>query len=117
MKKPGRKVTNELEFQGQVLFWINNEIKRRPGLALDKATQEKPSRQTGKRNDLVVWKDRNAELAFLTFELKTPETPITDPGLFVDAIEKAQYWNSSYFIIWNMITAELYPTPNTDENI
>ena len=111
MSTKGRKSTNELEFQGQVLTWLTDELRRRPGLELDKATQEKPRKTSGKRSDLVVWKDRAAEVAFLAMELKTLETPINDPALFADAIEKAQFWRAPYFAIWNMREAELYKTP------
>ena len=108
MSGQGRNTTNELEFQGQVLEWINKELRR---LGLDKATQEKPRKISGKRSDLVVWKDRAAEVAFLAIELKTPATPINDPTFFADAIEKAQHWKAPYFAIWNMCAAELYETP------
>ncbi len=107
-----RKSSNELEFQGHVLGWINTEISKRPGLALDRATQEKPRKTSGKRSDLVVWTDRINEEAFLTIELKTPTTPINDPELFADAIEKAQFWKARYVAIWNMRELELYETPD-----
>ena len=108
----GRKSTNEMEFQGQVLEWLNEELRRRSGLELDKATQEKPRNTSGKRSDLVIWKDRAAEAAFVAIELKTPDTPINDPNLFADAIEKAQHWRAPYFAIWNMREAELYKAPS-----
>ena len=107
----GRKETSEQEFQGRVLEWLNTEIRKRPGLQLDRATQEKPRKTSGKRNDVVVWRDRVASTAFLAMELKTIETPISDPELFNDAIEKAQHWQAPYFAVWNMHEAELYPTP------
>lgn len=109
MKKKGHS-TNEWEFQGQVNTWLNEEIQRRPGTKLDRATQE-PSKLTPKRNDLVVWWDRAAESAFLTIELKTPATPIADPALLADADEKAKRWGAPFFAIWNMRAAELYRTP------
>ena len=99
--------TNEWEFQGQILGWLNEEIASRGGLNLDLATQE-PSQKSGKRSDLVVWRNRLAEVAFLTFELKTPSTEISDPQLLHDAISKARRWGASYFAIWNMSGAELY---------
>ena len=77
--------TNEWEFQGDVLTWINEVIQKRPGLGLEKASQE-PSKLTPKRNDLVIWRNRAAGSAFLTIELKTPEVPITyarRPGALV----------------------------------
>lgn len=111
MAKIGRKLTNELEFQGQVVVWLNEEIKKRPGLNLDKATQEKPRTTSGKRNDLVVWIDRPNEIAFLTIELKTPTTPINDPVFIADAYEKGQHWKARYFALWNMRELEVYETP------
>lgn len=102
--------SNEWEFQGEVLTWINEQIKRRPGLGLDKATQE-PSKITPKRSDLVVWWNRAASSAFLTVELKTPAVPINDPKFLSDASEKASRWGAPCFAIWNMQAAELYKTP------
>ena len=109
---PRARTTNEWEFQGQVLGWLSNEIRDRPGIALDKATQE-PSKLTPKRNDLVVWTNRVAESAFLTIELKTPETPLTDFAFLADADLKAKRWGAPFFAIWNMQAAELYRTPAT----
>jgi methylase of polypeptide subunit release factors len=102
--------SNEWEFQGQVLTWINEQISKRPGLGLDRATQE-PSKITPKRSDLVIWWNRAASSAFFTVELKTPEVPINDPKLLSDASEKATRWGAPCFAIWNMQMAELYKTP------
>jgi hypothetical protein len=99
--------SNEWEFQGQVLAWLQAEINLRAGMKLEKVTQE-PSKITPKRSDLIVWRNRSTEDAFLTFELKTPTTPLEDPKLFADAVFKAGRWKSPYFAIWNMRGAELY---------
>lgn len=109
-----RKQTNELEFQGQVVSWLNDLIAKRPGIKLNTVTQEKPRLGSGKRNDLVVWADRSTELAFLTLELKTPSTPINDPAFFGDAFEKAKHWKAPYFGLWNMREFELYATPASE---
>ena len=71
----GRNATNELEVQGQILGWLNVEIRSRSGLGLDKATQEKPRHTSGKRSDLIVWKDRAANVAFLEIELSAERHP------------------------------------------
>ena len=109
------KKTNELEFQGQVVTWFNQELRRNPGIGLERATQEKPG--GGKRNDLVVWRNRVNEDAFLEIELKTPETHITDPSLLADAISKAQRWGAPYLAIWNMVEAEIYRTPPAGSSV
>ena len=102
--------STELEFQGDVVTWLNKEIARRPGMHLDKASQE-VSRVTRKRNDVVVWFNRKAGAAFLTIELNTPATSLTDPDLLTDAEKKAKRWRAPFFAIWNMQGAELYRTP------
>ena len=117
MGRTRRKQTNELEFQGQVIVWLNEEIKKRPGLNLDRATQEKPRQLSGKRSDLIVWSDRVSEIAFLAIELKTPTTPINDAVFFADAIEKSRHWKAAYFALWNMRELEVYRTPSADHNV
>lgn len=102
--------SNEWEFQGQVLTWFNERIKASPGLELDQATQE-PSKNNPKRNDLVVWKNRATETPFLTVEIKTPKTPISDLTFFNDADEKARRWGAPLFAIWNMQSFEVYRVP------
>jgi len=104
--------TNEWEFQGEVLTWVNAQISRTPGLGLDKATQE-PSKITPKRSDLVIWWNRAASNAFFTVELKTPDVKINDPTFLADASEKATRWGAPCFAIWNMQMAELYKTPQS----
>ena len=94
-----------------MIVWLNIEISKRAGLELDRATQEKPRQQSGKRSDLIVWTNRAAETAFLAIELKTPTTPINDPAFVADAIEKARYWQAKYLALWNMREMEVYETP------
>jgi type I restriction-modification system DNA methylase subunit len=105
-----RKRSNEWEFQGQVVTWLNEDISRRRGLGLDRATQE-PSKITAQRSDLIIWKNRASDAAFLEIELKQPTTPITSPILLRDAAEKAARWGAPYFAISNMKAVELYRTP------
>lgn len=107
---PKSRSTGEVEFQGMVIVWLNSELKRRPGIPLELVTQE-TSDSDKKRNDIVIWRKRASHDAFLTIELKTPETPITDPILLQDACSKAQRWDAPLFAIWNMQSAEIYRTP------
>lgn len=105
-----RNRSNEWEFQGQVLNWLNTEITQRQGLGLDRTTQE-PSKLTPKRSDLVVWRNRATDDAFLEIELKQPKVHISDLVFLRDAEEKAKRWGAPYFALWNMKAAELYKTP------
>ena len=108
MARSRRRQTNELEFQGQVIVWLNDAITRRYPRQVDTATQEKPRLTSGKRSDLIVWTNRKTENAFLAIELKTPSTPINDPDFVTDAVEKAFHWKANYFAVWNMREYELY---------
>lgn len=108
-KRSGRKDSNEQEFQGQVISWLNVEIAKRK-LGLDTATQEKPQKHSGRRSDMIVWTDRVALLPFVAIELKTPATPINDPTFFADALSKGRHWRSKYFALWNMRDFEVYET-------
>jgi type I restriction-modification system DNA methylase subunit len=105
-----RNRSNEWEYQGQVVTWLNEDIARRRALGLDRATQE-TSKITPKRSDLIVWKNRASDNAFLEIELKPPTVAITDPLFFRDAAEKAKRWEAPYFAISNMKSVELYRTP------
>jgi len=105
-----RNRSNEWEYQGQVVTWLNEDIAHRRALGLDRATQE-TSKITPKRSDLIVWKNRASDNAFLEIELKPPTVGITDPVLFRDASEKARRWEAPYFAISNMKSVELYRTP------
>lgn len=115
MASKGRKSTNEQEFQGRVVVWLDKEVQRCHRPFLENATSEKPDQFSGKRNDIVVWVDRKATKAFLTIELKTPTTSISDPVFFKDALEKAIRWNAPVFCLWNMQRAELYLTPDVGQ--
>jgi hypothetical protein len=89
---------------------MDAEIKKRPALGLESATQE-PTKIGRERNDVVVWHNRASNDAFFTMELKTPETLLVNGDFIADACQKAQRWNAKYFALWNMQSAELYRTP------
>lgn len=110
MVRSKRRQTNELEFQGEVIVWLNDAINARHRHLVHKATQEKPRVTSGKRSDLIVWTNRNTENAFIAIELKTPSTPINDPDFICDAVEKAHYWKAGYVAVWNMREFEVYQT-------
>lgn len=103
--------TNEWEFQGALLGWINADITEH-NLSFDMATQEFPNAQ-GRRSDIVIWSDHTARSARLELELKTPRIPLRDDALRRDAVRKAQTLGAPYLALWNMRTVELYRTPPT----
>ena len=76
--------TNEWEFQGQTVSWINAFLASHP-IGLDSASQEVKNAD-GRRSDVTIWRDRAAAVAVLTMELKTPTTKVSDPKFQADAV-------------------------------
>jgi methylase of polypeptide subunit release factors len=101
--------TNEWEFQGAVITWINAFLRSHP-VGLETATQEVPN-SDGHRSDVTVWRNRAAKVALLTAELKTPQTRLTERNFQRDAVRKAQLLTSPYLALWNMQALSLYRTP------
>lgn len=103
------RTTNEWEFQGQALTWVNEEIGAR-NLGWDQATQEFPN-QDGKRSDIIVWRDHATRTAILEIEIKTPKTALSNTTFQRDAIRKSQACGAPFYALWNMRALELYRTP------
>lgn len=101
--------TNEWEFQGAVLTWLNVFVADH-GFGWSGASQEAPS-AGARRSDIVLWEDQAAGRAILEIELKTPKTPLADPMLRRDSVGKAQHNRAPYILLWNMRNAEMYKTP------
>lgn len=103
------KISNEWEFQGQAVTWINAYLLAH-SIELDKATQESPH-PSSKRSDITVWRDHAAQVAVLSAELKVPTTGIGQAEFNQDAIEKARSKKSPFVAVWNMRSLRLYRTP------
>ncbi|MFW9095187.1 N-6 DNA methylase [Corynebacterium striatum] len=56
--------------------------------------------------DILLMSDIDRVL--MGWELKFPETPVTDPLLIENAIEKAQRMGTSAFLLWNVNQAVMY---------
>jgi hypothetical protein len=94
--------TNEREFQGQVVSWLNQFISA-GGTPFDQATAE--TSLTGDVRgftDVILWLNRDAKDPFCLMELKTPETYVKDSVLLKDALRKARALPVQYFVTWNM---------------
>lgn len=63
--------TNEWEFQGEAISWVNTFIEGRP-LGFDRATQEFTNAD-GRRSDLILWTNHAQRDAILAVELKRPD--------------------------------------------
>jgi len=82
---------------------LNTPIKRAGGehtLSMDKGNSLFP--------DVLLFGDRDGTVAIQGWELKMPDTKITDPLLIENAIKKANRLCLNSFLIWNVKEAVVY---------
>ncbi len=58
--------------------------------------------------DVLIFKDQAKYIILQGWELKMPDTPITDSELISNAIKKAKILQRDTFILWNVKSAVLY---------
>ncbi len=104
--------SNEREFSGQVIVWLNEFINggNYPFNDITGETSIKAAGDTTKFPDVQVWLNRAAKLGYCGWELKTPTTRADDPELLESAAAKARAMNADHFVTWNMRDAILWRT-------
>lgn len=105
--------SNEREFSGQVIAWLNEFISG-GSYPFDTATGEtsvQAVRETTKFPDAEIWLNRASKQGFCGWELKPPSIPADDPTLLENAAAKARTMNADHFVTWNMRNAILWRTP------
>jgi len=58
--------------------------------------------------DILLYGETSLANILQGWELKFPDTPVTDPELIENATKKAQYLGLNSFLLWNVTTAVLY---------
>ncbi len=115
----GEVGSNEREFQGQVVSWLN-EIINAGGCSFTSASIEPSLKgKTGKTRfpDIVVWFDRESEAAHSLWELKQPRVPVDDPDLLEAALEKARRVGAHYIVTFNVREAILWDVPGPGDRL
>ncbi|MCG6551883.1 MAG: N-6 DNA methylase [Candidatus Magnetominusculus sp. LBB02] len=105
--------SNEREFQGQVISWLNEFLKD-GGYPFEIATSEtsvKVAENETNFPDVGLWVNRQANQGFCGWELKTPATPVDDKELLAAASKKARAMRADYFVTCNMRDAVIWRTP------
>ena len=64
--------------------------------------------------DLLLFSSKEGGDILQGWELKFPDTPITDQGLLDNAEKKARRLKLNSFLIWNVTTAILYVVDRND---
>jgi len=107
---------NEWEFTAVVAGWINEILRRTPGLRFSEARCEQQRKGSRKRRDLTLLDlDRRP---ILTGEIKLPyqkdgNTPL-NTSVVSDARAKARRARVSFFFTWNVNDFVLWPTESRE---
>lgn len=108
---PKRKVdavsTNEREWQGEVLSWLNAAAKP----PITQVSQE--TGVSGRFPDLIFWASRATSTALALCELKGVETPARDAELIKTATEKCRNLHVGILVTWNMAEAIVWKVDTT----
>lgn len=94
---------NERDWAGQLISWIKSEIENKRTVFQD-ATNDTGVRMTSGRTkfpDVLLFVDKVSGVIFNGWELKFPDTPVDDPEMLENALEKAQKLQSDSFVTWN----------------
>ena len=94
---------NERDWAGQLISWIKSEIENKRTVFQD-ATNDTGVRMASGRTkfpDILLFVDKVSGVIFNGWELKFPDTPVDDPEMLKNALEKAQKLQSDSFVTWN----------------
>lgn len=108
--------SNEWEFQGMVVGWLN-EFLATGSYPFDTATANTSLKvpDSTKYPDVLLWINYTANSGYCGWELKPPAIKADDTDLLKNAVEKARTMQAAYFVTWNMHEAIIWQTPKPNE--
>ncbi|MBF0517973.1 MAG: SAM-dependent DNA methyltransferase, partial [Nitrospirae bacterium] len=109
--------SNEREFQGQVISWLNEFLKdgEHPFEVASSEPSVKVADNETRFPDIQLWLNRQANQGFCGWELKTPATSAEDKELLDLFARKARAMHADYFVTCNMTDAVIWRTPISEE--
>lgn len=110
---------NERPWAGQLISWIQEEIKEKRTFFQDAVNDAGIKMDTGKTKfpDILLFLDKTSGIIFNGWELKFPDTAVDDKALLEDALEKAKRIRADSFVTWNGATAVIWQILNDDYSI
>ncbi|WP_420264697.1 HsdM family class I SAM-dependent methyltransferase [Candidatus Magnetominusculus dajiuhuensis] len=109
--------SNEREFSGQVISWLNEFLKdgEYPFEVASSEASLKVAENETRFPDVQLWLNRKASQGFCGWELKTPTTPVDNEELLKNAAGKARAMGAGYFVTCNMRDAVIWRTPISEK--
>ena len=109
---------NERSWAIDLISEINNITLRR-NLKIKKAGGEYTIKTGGNPlfPDVLLFGDSSCQIILQGWELKLPNTPVTDQEFIDNAIKKSKNLNLNSFLLWNASEAVLYSRENNNSFI
>lgn len=107
---------NERTWAGHLVGWIKDAIKSGATIFQDATNDQgiKGDSKTTKFPDILLFLDKTSGVIFNGWELKFPDTPVDDPAMLSNALEKAKILRSNSFVTWNGAEAAIWKVPENN---
>lgn len=114
-----RQRLNERSWTGQLISWIQEEIREGRTIFQDVTNDAGIKLESGKTKfpDLLLFTDKISGIIFNGWELKFPDTYADDSELLLNALEKAKRITSDSFVTWNGAKAFIWKIKNNEYSI
>ena len=110
---------NERSWTGQIISWIQEEIRLGRTIFQDATNDQGIKLDSGKTKfpDVLLFTDKVSGIIFNGWELKFPNTRADDIEMLMNALEKAKRIKSDSFVTWNGIEAIIWKIENENYSI
>lgn len=105
---------NERSWAGQLISWIQEEIREERTIFQDATNDAGIKLESGKTKfpDVLLFSDKVSGVIFNGWELKFPDTEVDDNEMLLNALEKAERIKSDSFVTWNGTEAIIWKISN-----
>ncbi len=107
---------NERTWAGHLVGWIKEAITSGATIFQDATNDQgiKGEAKATKFPDILLFVDKISGVIFNGWELKFPNTPVDDPTMLLNALEKAKILRSNSFVTWNGAEAVIWGIPENN---
>lgn len=110
---------NERVWAGQLISWIQEEIREGRTIFQDATNDAGIKLESGKTKfpDVLLFTDKISGIIFNGWELKFPDTEADNNEMLLNALEKAKRIKSDSFVTWNGVEAIIWKIENENYSI
>lgn len=110
---------NERDWAGQLVGWLKSAIDSGRTSFQDVTNDTGIVTASGRTKfpDILLFVDKTSGVVFNGWELKFPDTPVDDPEMLINALEKAKALRSESFVTWNGAEAVIWRIDTSDYSV